>query len=237
MEELHERYNNVTVPSVSAFSYSSGCELSAENITLVRGGRRLAAGLSLRLAGGEALVVTGPNGAGKSTLLRVLAGLLRPAGGRVAFTDGDDDPSSGHAHYIGHSDALKGSLTAAENLAFWSAMLAKAVPGATPREALTGLAIRQAADLPVAYLSAGQKRRVALARLLVSPRPLWLLDEPMTALDAAAQARLLEMMRRHLGAGGLIVAATHAPLGLPETRELRMGGPGAEKPAPHDVHP
>lgn len=175
---------------------------------------------------GEALLVTGPNGAGKSSLLRSIAGFLPLGSGRITFHDSDEDMPAGlRAHYIGHADALKNALTAAENLEFWAAMLG-ASPASPPAEAaLARLALGHVADLPVAYLSAGQRRRVALARLLMAARPLWLLDEPTTALDAAAQERLAEMMRDHLARGGMLIAATHSPLGLAGARELRLGQP------------
>lgn len=182
-------------------------------------------GVTLSVAGGEALLVTGPNGAGKSTLLRALAGLLAPSSGTVTL-QGNNEESGGaalHAHYIGHAEALKVALTARENLAFWAQMLG-ASTGLTPEAALARFALPQVADLPVGWLSAGQKRRVALARLLVAPRPIWLLDEPATALDVAAQAQFAGLMGEHLTAGGLIIAATHAPLGLSGARELRLGG-------------
>ena len=201
--------------------------LSAENLVIERGGRRLASGLSFRVNSGEALVVTGPNGAGKSTLLRVLAGLLPQAAGtlKIEGLAADDDSDSGQfAHYVGHADATKGALTARENLEFWGAMLRRdGAEGLSPDAALERLSIAHAATFPAAYLSAGQKRRLALARLMVAPRPLWVLDEPATALDAATQDRLAGIMKDHLGAGGLIVAATHAPLGLRDARELRLG--------------
>ena len=159
--------------------------------------------------------MTGPNGAGKSTLLRAIAGFLPLAAGAFALEGGASDASIGEqAHYLGHVDALKGALTAARTSRSGRrarAAIRRAASGAARSQRL-GLA--HVADLPVRALSAGQKRRVALARLLVAPRPLWLLDEPTTALDAAAQGLFAEIMREHLGAGGLIVAATHAPLGL-----------------------
>ena len=175
---------------------------------------------------GEALLVTGPNGAGKSSLLRAIAGFLPLGSGHITFHGRNEDMPAGlRAHYLGHADALKNALTAAENLDFWAAMLG--APAARPRAetALARLALSHVADLPVAYLSAGQRRRVALARLLMVERPLWLLDEPTTALDSAAQNRLAEMMRDHLGRGGMLIAATHAPLGLAGARELRLGQP------------
>jgi heme exporter protein A len=201
--------------------------LVGADITIERGGRRLFSGLSVEAATGEALIVTGPNGAGKSSLLRAIAGLLSLAAGAFVLEGGDDQREiGGQAHYLGHADALKGALTAGENLAFWAAMLRT---GDAPPEremsvaaALDSIGLAHVAGFPVNALSAGQKRRVALARLLVAYRPLWLLDEPTSALDAAAQTRLGEIMRAHLSAGGLVVAATHAPLGL-EARELTLG--------------
>jgi heme exporter protein A len=196
--------------------------LQAHDLALARGGRRLAQGLSFTLKGGEALLVTGPNGAGKSTLLRVLAGLLAPASGALSLEGAGVEAPGLAAHYLGHAEALKGALTAQENLEFWSAMLKMGDPGLDPQAALVRVALSHAPDIPVSYLSAGQRRRVGIARLLVAPRPLWLLDEPTTALDAASQARLAALMKEHLALGGLIVAATHGDLGLP-ARELRLG--------------
>jgi heme exporter protein A len=185
----------------------------------------LATGIGFALAAGEALAVTGPNGAGKSTLLRVLAGLLAPAEGQIALGgEGVDTVARVNVHYLGHADALKPSLTVAENLDFWASALKTGRRGPPAREALARLTLAHAADLPAGYLSAGQRRRVALARLLVAPRPVWLLDEPATALDAAAQMQLARIMAEHLGSNGIIVAATHAPLRLAASRELRMGG-------------
>ena len=203
--------------------FPQNISLHATDLAFARGGRRLAQGLSFTLKGGEALIVTGPNGAGKSTFLRVLAGLLAPADGRIALDGAGVEAPGLAAHYLGHAEALKGALTARENLEFWSAMLKAGHEGPAPEAALAKVAMDHAPDLPVSFLSAGQRRRVAIARLLVAPRPLWLLDEPTTALDAASQARLAGLMKDHLSAGGLIVAATHADLGLP-ARELRLGG-------------
>ncbi|HEV3045329.1 MAG TPA: heme ABC exporter ATP-binding protein CcmA [Roseiarcus sp.] len=213
----------------------------AENIGVDRGGRRLFSDLSFEVKSGEALIVLGPNGAGKTSLLRAIAGLLALAAGALS-ADGDDDDEATlgeQAHYLGHADALKSALTAGENLEFWAEMLAsppradrlsrqrEQAPAArrpmTALAALDRLGLGHVLDFPVHALSAGQKRRVALARLLAADRPLWLLDEPLTALDQAAQARFTEIMRQHLAAGGLIVAATHAPLALDGARELRLG--------------
>jgi heme exporter protein A len=204
--------------------------LLGADIAIERGGRRLFSDLSFEVASGEALIVSGPNGAGKSSLLRAVVGLLRLGAGAVVLEGGDDECSVGEqAHYLGHADALKGALTARQNLDFWSAMLGgqsgrpgPSKPAPNAGAALDRVGLGHVVDLPVHALSAGQKRRVALARLLVAYRPLWLLDEPATALDAAAQARFGEIMRAHLAAGGLIVAATHAPLGL-SGQDLRLG--------------
>jgi heme exporter protein A len=202
--------------------------LSGAEVTIERGGRRLFCDLTFEASAGEALTVAGPNGAGKSSLLRAIAGLLPVAAGAIVLEGGDDELNIGEqAHYLGHADALKSALTARENLDFWAAMLRgeDSADEAAPMSALAALdrlGLAHVAGFPVHVLSAGQKRRVALARLLVAHRPLWLLDEPTSALDAAAQAALTQMMRAHLSAGGLIVAATHAPLGL-DGRELRLG--------------
>jgi heme exporter protein A len=194
--------------------------LSASALSCVRGSRAVFHDVTFDLAGGEALAVTGPNGAGKSSLLRLLAGLIQPAGGTVAVVGGDADLTLGEqAHYVGHLDALKSSLTVSENLSFWASYLGG---GAETAPALAAVGLDALADLPAAYLSAGQRRRLSLARLLAAPRPIWLLDEPTSALDAAGQARLAELMRRHLAGGGMIVAATHGPLGI-ATKELRLG--------------
>jgi heme exporter protein A len=197
--------------------------LAATDLTLERGGRLIFSHLSFGLDSGEALAVTGANGAGKSSLLRALAGLLAPLSGRIELMPEVDAPRAEKIHYLGHADALKGVLTLRENLIFWSAMLATGTPSITVEEALRRFGLQGVADLPAAYLSAGQRRRAALARLILAPRPLWLLDEPLTALDLASQGLLRDVMQEHLAGGGLIVAATHAALGLP-AHELNMGG-------------
>jgi heme exporter protein A len=196
--------------------------LSGSDLACQRGGRQVFAGLSFAVKSGEALVVTGPNGAGKSTLLRLIAGLLRPAGGRLSLDGGDPELTVGEqTHYQGHLDALKPALSVAENLTFWIRFL-----GSTerPRAALGAVGLEAIAALPAAYLSAGQRRRLSLARLIAVKRPIWLLDEPTAALDVDAQATLAELMRAHLAGGGLIMAAAHGPIGLEQARELRIGG-------------
>lgn len=196
--------------------------LSAVDLTCRRGGRTLFSGLAFSLAAGESLLVTGRNGSGKSSLLRLVAGLLRPETGRIALEGGDGELSlAEQAHYLGHQDALKPSLTVGENLRFWSAYLG---PAERPQQqALVQLRLDELADLPAAYLSAGQKRRLSLARLMTVYRPLWLLDEPTTALDSDGQSALAELMRTHLARGGMILAAAHGPVGLEGAQELKLG--------------
>ena len=196
------------------------------DLACVRGGRQVFRDVNFALGAGEALAVTGPNGAGKSSLLRLAAGLLRPAQGRLALEGGDTELSIGEqAHYLGHQDALKPSLSVAENLRFWGRFLGSTVPTGAGKDgaALAAVGLEALVHLPAGYLSAGQRRRLSLARLLAAPRPIWLLDEPTAALDAAAQRMLAELMRAHLAAGGLILAATHGPLGLEKAAELQLG--------------
>jgi heme exporter protein A len=197
-------------------------KLSGSGIQCVRGGREVFAGLDFQTVSGEALAVVGRNGSGKTSLLRLIAGLLVPAGGRIELAGGDAELTlPEQCHYLGHRDALKPALSVAENLSFWADFLGGEPAGAAASLATVGL--DHAADLPAAFLSAGQRRRLSLARLLTVRRPVWLLDEPATALDAAGQDMFCGLMRDHLARGGLIVAATHAPLGI-EARELRIGG-------------
>ncbi len=196
-------------------------KLIAENLACERGGRRVFDNLSFKLDAGEALIVTGPNGVGKSSLLRVLAGLVASAEGSVTLQGGDIDKTlSAQSHYFGHADALKAPLTVAENLAFWRRF--NDSPAATVDEALETVGLDFISHLPAAYLSAGQRRRLALARLLVSHRPLWLMDEPTSALDTASEAKLVDLMNAHLAHGGLIVAATHQDLPVKPARHLRF---------------
>lgn len=208
----------------------SAPRLRVDNLCVDRGGRRVLSDLSFVLASGEALVVTGRNGVGKSTLLRALAGLLPHVGGKAALTGVENGELPFHAHYLAHADGLKAALTVHENLDFWARYLARKEDNSddlrarSPDEALEAVGLGHVAAAPVAILSAGQKRRVALARLLVAFRPLWLLDEPLTALDAASRTRAAGLMRDHCANGGMIVAATHEPLGLHDARELPLGG-------------
>src|SRR5581483_10935675 len=196
--------------------------LSGRGLKCVRGGREVFAGLSFEAPAGAALAVTGANGSGKTSLLRLIAGLLIPAEGSIALEGGEAELTlAEQAHYLGHRDALKPALSVMENLSFWRDFLGGELCDA--RDSLAAVALDHAAHLPAAYLSAGQRRRLSLARLLAVRRPLWLLDEPTAALDAAGQDLFAGLMNDHLGRGGLIVAATHGPLGI-DARELRMEG-------------
>ncbi|MGY4283055.1 heme exporter protein A [Bradyrhizobium sp. LM2.7] len=196
--------------------------LCGSGLTCVRGGREVFTGLDFDAAAGEAIAVVGRNGSGKTSLLRLIAGLLIPAGGTIALAGGDAELTlPEQCHYLGHRDALKPALSVAENLSFWADFLGGERFDAA--ESLAAVGLDHASDLPAAFLSAGQRRRLSLARLLTVCRPVWLLDEPTTALDIAGQDMFGGLMRDHLARGGLIIAATHAPLGI-ESRELRIGG-------------
>jgi heme exporter protein A len=195
--------------------------LSGRGIKCVRGGRNVLSGLDFEASSGEALAVTGPNGAGKTSLLRLIAGLLTISGGSIDLEGGGLELTlPEQAHYLGHRDALKPALSVMENLSFWRDFLGGEVSDAAKAVAAVGL--DHAAQLPAAFLSAGQRRRLSIARLLAVRRPIWLLDEPTSALDATGQDLFAGLMRDHLARGGLIVAATHAPLGI-EAHEIRIG--------------
>jgi len=196
--------------------------ISASNLACVRGSREIFRNVNFSLSSGQALAVVGPNGAGKSSLLRIVAGLLRLESGRLELDGGDPELTiPEQAHYLGHLDAFKPALSVTENLAFWAGYLGKGTAAGDPALEAVGLAAIR--DLPAGYLSAGQRRRLSIARLLAVPRPIWLLDEAAAALDQAAQTRLIDLMRTHLAGGGLILAATHGPLGLEAAQELRLG--------------
>ena len=198
----------------------AGPALEARALAAFRGERLVLRDLSFAVACGEALLLLGPNGSGKSTLLRLLAGLKRPDAGLLLW-DGEDALADLAAHagrvaYLGHQDAVKPGLTVAENLAF-------AAAGRAVMPALEALGLGGLAELPARMLSAGQRRRLALARLPLSPAALWLLDEPTLGLDAASLDRLGAVLAAHRAAGGLVVAATHLDLPLPGASSLRLG--------------
>jgi len=196
--------------------------LSGRGVRCVRGGREVFSGLDFAVSSGEALAVTGPNGSGKTSLLRLIAGLLTVAGGSIDLEGGEAEMTlPEQAHYLGHRDALKPALSVLENLSFWRDFL-----GGEPFDAdksLAAVGLDHATHLPAAYLSAGQRRRLSVARLLTVRRPVWLLDEPANALDAAGQSLFAGLMQEHLAHGGLIIAATNAPLGV-QAKQLRLGG-------------
>ncbi|TAN06942.1 MAG: heme ABC exporter ATP-binding protein CcmA [Rhizobiaceae bacterium] len=197
--------------------------LIAENISGERGGEIIFSRVDFSLERGGSLVVTGPNGTGKSTLLRIVAGLLPPAEGTIRVEGREDDAGIGAVcHYLGHLNGMKTALTVRENLSFWQRFSGE--PGLHPTDALDAVGLPGIGHLPFGYLSTGQRRRVAIARLLLNHRPVWLLDEPTAGLDKASEKRFGELMEEQLRGGGIVVAATHLPLGIEGAQELRLGG-------------
>jgi len=201
--------------------------ITANRLSVGRGLETVAGPLDFAVRAGEGLVITGPNGAGKSTLLRTLAGLLRPLAGHVAVTGAtaaDGEPArtvAEIAHYVGHRNAMKPGVSVGDNLSFWRDYLGGG-GGRSIEAALEAVGLPDLAHLPFSYLSAGQQRRTSLARLLVVERPVWILDEPTSALDAASQQRFGALMDAHLVGGGIVIAATHQPLGMAAVRELQL---------------
>jgi heme exporter protein A len=192
-----------------------GTDLSCE-----RGGRTVFSGISFAVRRGEVLEITGPNGAGKSTLLRLVAGLSDPAQGALKLENGGADLTVGQqAHYVAHQDAIKPALSVSENLRFWGDFLG----GGEVERALQSFSLEPMGQYPAGLLSAGQKRRLALSRLALVPRLIWLLDEPTVGLDQGSREQLFNIMRAQLRAGGLILVATHVPLGIAPDISVRLG--------------
>jgi len=209
-------------------------DLSVENLACARAGRRVFAGVGFTVRAGEAALLTGPNGAGKSSLLRVLAGLIPPQTGAARLgavsLAQDREGFQQLVAYAGHLDAVKPHLSVIDNLDLW----ARLHGGGAVAAALETFGLSRIADLPAVYCSAGQKRRLGLARLMVAGRPLWLLDEPTVSLDVASVAVFADVVRAHLAGGGLAIAATHAPLGLEGGPRIEMAPPQAAAPAADD---
>ncbi|MBG1233656.1 heme ABC exporter ATP-binding protein CcmA [Aestuariivirga litoralis] len=192
--------------------------LEARSLACERGGREVFRDLDFSVKSGEALELRGPNGSGKSSLLRLLAGLNKYSKGTFTLTSVIPDTVGEHAHYIGHQEATKSALSVQENLAFWSTFLS-----GEAFSDLKSFRLDRLADDEARLLSEGQRRRLALSRLVAVKRPLWLLDEPTVGLDQTALTDLRREMTSHLAQGGLIIAATHAALGLPGIRSLELG--------------
>jgi heme exporter protein A len=206
----------------------AAAELRAESLACRRGERLVFGGLSFRVPPGGALVLVGSNGSGKTSLLRVAAGLLPPAAGCLYWGDRPVGPDiaahRARLRYVGHQDAVKSALTPRETLSFWAELHGAAAGRAAAAidRALAVFGLGGAADWPCRWLSAGQRRRLALARLLAAPAPLWLLDEPMSTLDADGRERLAEIIAAHRADGGSVLLSTHSPIVLPGSRELGL---------------
>ncbi len=199
--------------------------LAGHALACRRGGRLVFRHVDLRVAPGDLLVLRGANGAGKSSLLRLIAGLLGRADGTLVWdgADVDADPVAHRArlHFVGHADALKPTLTLGEHLVFHAAL--RGAPSCDPAAALDAFGLAALARTPARFLSQGQRRRAALARVLVAPAPLWLLDEPTNGLDAAASEALAQTIARHRAGGGMVVAATHLDFAGADARTLTLG--------------
>ncbi len=203
-------------------------KLCVENLTLTRAGHEIVSGISFELSSGEMLVVTGENGSGKSTTLRGIAGLLPLANGSVLLFDKTgkafENPVREYCHYLGHENGMKPGLSVRENLNFWQGFMGE--PHLSIEEALDEVDLGHTIDLPFSYLSAGQKRRVALARLLISDRPVWILDEPTAGLDVRSCELFTTLAKSFVDDDGILIAATHLPLGFEKTKTLEIGVSG-----------
>ncbi len=199
---------------------------SGKDLSCHRGGRMVFAGLNFEVAPGAALVLRGANGSGKTTLMRLMAGLARPAAGALYWGGtAIDDPEAHatHLRFIGHLDAIKPAQTVAENLAFWRALWSKSASGAAIVTAMEALGIAHLADFPARHLSAGQRHRLALARVIAAPAPLWLLDEPGNALDETSLNALSKMIAAHRAEGGMVVVASHGAAFVENAQTLDLG--------------
>lgn len=222
---------------MSGFTHDA--RFSGHNLACLRGERMVFARMDLDLKAGEALLLLGPNGSGKSSLLRLLAGLLKPAAGVLSWNDAavqdDREAHAGRIHYVGHHDAIKPVLTVWENLRFWARLHNPASGDSLARQALERFDMLRLAEVPGKLLSAGQKRRLNLSRLLAAPAPLWLLDEPTVALDRASVKRLEAIIAEHRAQGGMVVLSTHADIDLPGTREMHLDHFTPPPPAVEDI--
>lgn len=203
----------------------------AENLAVRRGEDLIFNEVSFDLVEGDALTVTGPNGVGKSTLLRGLAGLLSFEVGAFKIDEGKESDKELHeyCHYIGHENAMKSELSVLDNMRFWQEQMGVSNLSLSPEEAADSFGLLHTLDLPFGFLSQGQRRRIALTKLFVSHRPLWLMDEPTAALDKASCDAFDRLVDRFIQSGGIVIAATHVPLGFKQTKALEMTPPVFEE--------
>lgn len=212
--------------SGNTLNVSSGPRLTVSRLSVERAGRLVLSDVSFEVRSGEALLVTGPNGAGKTTLLRTISGFVSPQAGEITL-EGVEDPDTSlveNCHVVGHLNGIKPAMTVLENLAFWAAYLGSGAgsPPATLAGAIDRLMLSGLEDIPAGLLSAGQKRRLGLARLLIARRAVWLLDEPTASLDASSSRIVAELIDGHVASGGIALVVTHLPLGLAASRELAL---------------